>query len=228
MARNLARAAGRRLAVSVGARGDGHGGADDGGQVAGLAVHARAGGRRRCRGAAARRARRRRSCSSPASARAGRTWSARAPRTSAAGPGVPVSGWTRSPARPERPARQVATRSSSERTAGGGRPSRASRAAVSTRPRTRPARVTASSTRSATSAVRTSTVGQVRREPGVEVDHAGVEHGAGGEDVVDQPVVGGGVGERLVRAGRGPAEPRPGSGSWRSRCPRPARTASWR
>ena len=45
------------------------------------------------------------------------------------------------------------------------------------------------------------------RQAGVEIDHAGVEHGVGGEHVVDQPVVLGGVGEHLVRAGGGPAVP---------------------
>ena len=49
--------------------------------------------------------------------------------------------------------------------------------------------------------------GPLVREAGVEIDHAGVEDGVGGEHVVDEPVVGGGVGEHLVRAGGGPAVP---------------------
>ena len=170
--------------------------ADDGGQVAGLARGRGAAGRRRCPGAAA--------SARPAvdpllvagvGERGPDVVEQGGRRRRPPAPGRPVSGCTRSPVRPDRAARQAATRSTSVRTSGGGRPARASRAAVSTRPRTSPARMTASSTLQRDVGRPHLDGGPVRRQAGVEVDHPRVEDRAGGQQVVDEPVVGGGVAE---------------------------------
>ena len=96
---------------------------------------------------------------SPERLSAGRTWSTRSAITSSAGRGRQSAGCTSTSAVPERAARHAASRSRAAGTAGAAFPARASRAAVSTRPRHSAAMSTASSARRHTSATRTSTVG---------------------------------------------------------------------
>ena len=188
-----------------------------------------AAGRRRCPGAAAPPGRRLTRCSSPASASAGRTWSSRAATTSAAGAGRPVRGWTRSPVRPGAAGPPGGEPGGPRlRTAGGGVPSRASRAAVSTRPADQAGegdgvldpqddvggRGPRRSATSPTAGRRSRACPSSRTVPVAST--ASIE-----------PVVGGGVGEDARSARPRASAARPGTGSWRTRCRAPCQNGEF-
>ena len=90
-----------------------------------------------------------------------------------------------------------------------------------------PAISTASSVSRQTSATRISTVGWCPGQPGVEVEHALVEHRVGVEHRPGGPLVPGRVAEQLGRTGRRPAAPDLAAVARRSRSRHRSRTASW-
>ena len=138
--------------------------------------------------------------------RARRTRSARPPRRR------PVAGASRGAgagcrrSRTGRPAmRRGAASRAGPRTSGC--PAAHSRAAVSTSPRVRAASRSVSRGSRQTSATRTSTVGWWCDGPGVEVEHAAVEHGLRAQELLGEAAVLGRRAERAGRPGRRPATP---------------------
>ena len=131
---------------------------------------------------------------------------------------------TRSPSIPDRAARQFAMRSSSVRTGSGSSPRCHAPTAVSTSSATQRRQqggVLGGATR-----VRGADLQRrvLRGESSLEVDHAGVEEHAAGDERVHGVVVLFGATEDVGGARRRPSTPRRERDSCRSRCPLPART----
>ena len=104
-------------------------------------------------------------------------------------PQLAVARSTPSPSSPSWAARQCAATSRWWSVRRAGRPGAMSAIAVPTSARTSAATSTASSTDGQTSPIRISTVGYLRRQPGVPVEHPLVEHHAAGDQLPDQPLV---------------------------------------
>ena len=156
------------------------------------------------------------------------TCSTRSASTSAAGSGVPLDRIQQVAVKADRPARQVASRISSVVDRRG----RPRRRAVAGRGLDQGAGQPGDEhgvvAYRQTSATRISTVGRLVRQPRVEVDHAVIEQRPRSRTSASTSAPGSARPSRRARSVRRSATgSRPGNGSWRSRCRRPASTGSW-